>query len=113
MEIKTCEQYVLDQLEQARAERDWLRGKLEQAQDEAEELRGELMERGGRDAPKAEQAYRGKPAGECPDGPRHKAIGNGTAVPVMRWIGEVREKRRNGIGYGRVRRGKAKAGEAS
>lgn len=38
MEIKTCEQYVLDQLEQARAERDWLRGKLEQAQDEAEEL---------------------------------------------------------------------------
>lgn len=40
MEIKTCEQYVLDQLEQARAERDWLREKLEQAQDEAEELRG-------------------------------------------------------------------------
>lgn len=37
MEIKTCEQYVLDQLEQARAERDWLREKLEQAQDEAEE----------------------------------------------------------------------------
>lgn len=31
MEIKTCEQYVLDQLEQARAERDWLRGELEQA----------------------------------------------------------------------------------
>lgn len=31
MEIKTCEQYVLDQLEQAREERDWLRGKLEQA----------------------------------------------------------------------------------
>ena len=29
MEIKTCEQYVLDQLERARAERDWLRGKLE------------------------------------------------------------------------------------
>lgn len=28
MEIKTCEQYVLDQLEQALAERDWLRGKL-------------------------------------------------------------------------------------
>lgn len=38
MEIKTCEQYVLDQLEQARAERDWLRGELEQAQDEAEAL---------------------------------------------------------------------------
>ena len=56
MEIKTCEQYVLDQLEQARAERDWLREKLEQAQDEAEELRGKLMERGEHDASKVEQA---------------------------------------------------------
>lgn len=42
MEIKTCEQYVLDQ----------------QAQDEAEELRGKLMERGERDASKVEQAIR-------------------------------------------------------
>lgn len=32
-------------------------------------------------------AYRGKPAEECPDGPRYKAIGNSMAVPVMRWIG--------------------------
>lgn len=32
--------------------------------------------------------YRGKPAGGCPDGPRHKAIGDGMAVPAMRWIGE-------------------------
>lgn len=32
--------------------------------------------------------YRGKPAGECPDGPRYKALGNSMAVPVMRWIGE-------------------------
>jgi DNA (cytosine-5)-methyltransferase 1 len=32
--------------------------------------------------------YRGKPAGECPDGPRYKAIGNSMAVPVMRWIGK-------------------------
>ena len=32
--------------------------------------------------------YRGKPADECPDGPRRKAIGDGMAVPVMRWIGE-------------------------
>ena len=31
--------------------------------------------------------YRGKSAGECPDGPRYKAIGNSMAVPVMRWIG--------------------------
>lgn len=58
MEIKTCEQYVLDQLEQAQAERDWLRGELEQAHDEAEELRGKLMERGERDASKVEQAIR-------------------------------------------------------
>ena len=32
--------------------------------------------------------WRGKDAGECPDGPRYKAIGNSMAVPVMRWIGE-------------------------
>lgn len=32
--------------------------------------------------------YRGKPADECPDGPRYKAVGNSMAVPVMRWIGE-------------------------
>lgn len=32
--------------------------------------------------------YRGKPADDCPDGPRYKAIGNSMAVPVMRWIGE-------------------------
>lgn len=32
--------------------------------------------------------YRGKPADECPDDPRYKAIGNSMAVPVMRWIGE-------------------------
>ena len=33
-------------------------------------------------------AWKGKPAGECPDGPRYKAIGNSMAVPVMRWIGK-------------------------
>ena len=32
--------------------------------------------------------YRNKPAGQCPDGPRYKALGNSMAVPVMRWIGE-------------------------
>ncbi len=32
--------------------------------------------------------WRGKPAEECPDGPRYKAMGNSMAVPVMRWIGE-------------------------
>lgn len=32
--------------------------------------------------------YRGKPADQCPDGPRYKALGNSMAVPCMRWIGE-------------------------
>lgn len=32
--------------------------------------------------------YRGKPADECPDGPRYRACGNSIAVPVLRWIGE-------------------------
>lgn len=31
--------------------------------------------------------YGGKPAEECPDGPRYKAIGNSMAVPCMAWIG--------------------------
>jgi len=31
--------------------------------------------------------WRRKPASECPDGPRYKAIGNSKAVPVVRWIG--------------------------
>lgn len=33
-------------------------------------------------------AWKGKPAEECPDWPRYKAIGNSMAVPVMRWIGK-------------------------
>ncbi|MDH2923973.1 cytosine methyltransferase [Nicoletella semolina] len=32
--------------------------------------------------------YRNKPAENCPDSPRYKAIGNSMAVPVMQWIGE-------------------------
>lgn len=31
--------------------------------------------------------WRGKPASECSDGPRYKAIGNSKAVTVVRWIG--------------------------
>ena len=31
---------------------------------------------------------RNKPASECPDGPRYKALGNSMAVPCMRWIGD-------------------------
>ena len=31
--------------------------------------------------------WRGKPADQCPDGHRYKALGNSMAVPVMRWIG--------------------------
>jgi DNA (cytosine-5)-methyltransferase 1 len=32
--------------------------------------------------------WKKKPADECPDGPRYKAIGNSWAVPVVTWIGE-------------------------
>ena len=32
--------------------------------------------------------YRKKPASECPDGPRAKALGNSMAVPCMSWIGK-------------------------
>lgn len=31
--------------------------------------------------------WRGKPASECPDGPRYKALGNSMACNVMRWVG--------------------------
>ena len=32
--------------------------------------------------------WKGKPAEECPDSHRYKALGNSMAVPVMRWLGE-------------------------
>ena len=32
--------------------------------------------------------WRGKPAEQCPDAPRYKAVGNSMAVPVMGWIGQ-------------------------
>ena len=32
--------------------------------------------------------WRKKPADQCPDGPRYKALGNSWAVPNVRWIGE-------------------------
>ena len=37
--------------------------------------------------------WKGKPASECPDGPRYKACGNSMAVPCMRWIGEGIDKK--------------------
>lgn len=36
--------------------------------------------------------WHGKPAEQCPDSLRYKAIGNSMAVPVMRWIGERIER---------------------
>lgn len=36
--------------------------------------------------------WRGKPAEECPDGPRYKAIGNSWAVNCARWIGRRIER---------------------
>ena len=32
--------------------------------------------------------WRGKPADQCPDGPRYKALGNSMAMPCMAWIGK-------------------------
>jgi DNA (cytosine-5)-methyltransferase 1 len=32
--------------------------------------------------------WRGKPADQCPDGPRYKALGNSWAIPCVSWIGE-------------------------
>lgn len=32
--------------------------------------------------------WKKKPAEDCPDGPRYKALGNSWAVPVVRWIGQ-------------------------
>ena len=32
--------------------------------------------------------YRGKPADQCPDGPRYKALGNSWAVNCAEWIGD-------------------------
>lgn len=32
--------------------------------------------------------WRKKPAEDCPDGPRYRALGNSMAVNVMAWIGE-------------------------
>ena len=32
--------------------------------------------------------WRNKPAEECPDGPRYKALGNSMAIPVVYWIGK-------------------------
>lgn len=33
-------------------------------------------------------AWCGKPLEKCPDGPRYRAIGNGMAAPVLKWVGE-------------------------
>jgi DNA (cytosine-5)-methyltransferase 1 len=32
--------------------------------------------------------WRKKPADQCPDGPRYRALGNSWAIPVVRWIGQ-------------------------
>ena len=49
--------------------------------EEAESLQG--FQRGYTRIP-----WKKKPAEDCPDGPRYRALGNSMAVNVMRWIGE-------------------------
>jgi DNA (cytosine-5)-methyltransferase 1 len=46
--------------------------------------------------------WRGKPAEECPDGPRYKALGNSKAVPVVRWIGRRLQQQLDGSSRERV-----------
>lgn len=46
--------------------------------------------------------WRGKPAGDCPDGPRYKALGNSMAVNVMALIGERIDAVERLIGEGRI-----------
>ncbi len=36
--------------------------------------------------------WRGKPAEQCPDGPRYKALGNSWAVPKFTWLGHRLDK---------------------
>lgn len=98
MEIKTCEQYVLDQLEQARAERDWLRGELEQAQNEA-------VERGERDASKVEQAIRKEGRSKLyrdGTGYRTSVDDGGKLIPFSDWCIEH-------VGYSSLRCGMTKS----
>ena len=40
--------------------------------------------------------WRKKPATDCPDGPRYKALGNSWAVPVVSWIGRRIQEAING-----------------
>jgi DNA (cytosine-5)-methyltransferase 1 len=41
--------------------------------------------------------WRNKPAEDCPDGPRYKALGNSWAVPNVRWIGKRIQEALNAI----------------
>lgn len=45
--------------------------------------------------------WRGKPAEECPDGPRYKALGNSMCVNVMMWVGERIDALEKAIAEGR------------
>jgi site-specific DNA-cytosine methylase len=47
-------------------------------------------------------SWRGKPANQCPDGPRYKAIGNSMAVNVMSLIGERIDMVENLIRAGKI-----------
>jgi DNA (cytosine-5)-methyltransferase 1 len=40
--------------------------------------------------------WRNKPADQCPDPPRYKALGNSMAVPVMAWIGRQIQREHGG-----------------
>lgn len=44
--------------------------------------------------------WRGKPAWQCPDGPRYKALGNSWAVPCVYWIANRMDAQLKGTSHG-------------
>ena len=48
--------------------------------------------------------WRGKPADQCPDGPRYRALGNSWAVPNVRWIGERIQRECTRLSLGQTQR---------
>jgi len=48
--------------------------------------------------------FKGKDASMCPDTPRYKAVGNGFAVPVVRWLGERIQMFERLVAQGKIRR---------
>ena len=104
MEIKTCEQYVLDQLEQAQFEVDLLSAEIDELQARCAKLEAELKARDERDASKVEQAIREEGRRKLysdGSGYRTSVYDNGKLMPFDDWCIEH-------AGYSRPRCGMTK-----